>query len=117
MAKLPPSFSIQANPIRSAISEGRTEDAKRLAAELLRKGTADKVVQGLAAELLRPPKRQRGRRKSLPRFWFEIGEVFHDLRRDGLSYEDSIEAAAEQFGFSERHVQRAVAFYDDIGPD
>jgi hypothetical protein len=112
MVPLPRGFSLQANPIRSALSEGRTEDAKRLTAEILRTGKADHVVQGIAADLLRPPKRAPGRQKSLPRFWFEIGEVFHDLRRDGLSFEEATEAAAEQFGFSERHIRNAVSFYD-----
>ncbi|WJR68148.1 hypothetical protein QTA58_05150 [Neorhizobium sp. CSC1952] len=112
MAKLPPSFSLQAIEIRAALNEGRTEDAKRMVVELLRAGKADRVVQGIAADLLKPPKRGRGRRKALPQFWYDIGSAFHQMRDEGRRYEDSIAELAERFGFSESHVRNCIAVFD-----
>ncbi|TAT97902.1 hypothetical protein ELI49_29675 (plasmid) [Rhizobium ruizarguesonis] len=57
MAKLPDGFSLQALPIESALAEGRTEDAKTAVVAILLTGKADKVVQRLAAEMIKPPKR------------------------------------------------------------
>ncbi|MGO6816329.1 hypothetical protein ACCS67_15785 [Rhizobium brockwellii] len=112
MAKLPPSFSSQAVPIQAALSEGRTEDAKRMVIELLRTGIADRVVQAIAADLIRPPKRRRGRQKTLPQYWFDIGEDFHHLRGNGRGYEETLAELATKYGFSESHIRNAVAEYD-----
>ncbi|KQS80429.1 hypothetical protein ASG25_02120 [Rhizobium sp. Leaf384] len=112
MAKLPDDFSLQAFPIESAISEGRTEDARRLLVEILLTGNASKVTQKLAAEMLSPKPRKRGRRKTLRQYWFEIGEHFHDLRRRGAKYEDAMRITAEKFCYSEGHVKNAVSEFD-----
>jgi hypothetical protein len=108
MAPMPKGFSVQASPIKAALSEGRTEDAKTLLVDILRAGKADYVVQGLAADMLRPPKRARGRKPALPRHWLDIGEEFHWLRDDGVRYEDALRQLAEKFGYSETHVRKAV---------
>jgi len=113
MAKLPDGFSVQAIPIESALAEGRTEDARTAIVELLRMGKADKVVQRLAAEMIRPPKRARGRRQALTRHWIEIGEQFHLLRDEGVKYEDALRRVSEKFGYSETHIRKAVAEYDE----
>lgn len=113
MAPLPKGFSLQALPVERAISEGRSEDAKTLIIELLRAGKADRIVQGLAADMLRPPKRPRGRQKTLPKFWIEIGEEFGWLRADGVKYEEALTRLAEKFGYSETTIRTAVAFYED----
>jgi hypothetical protein len=113
MAKLPDGFSMRAVPIRAALSEGRTEDARTAIVELLRAGKADKVVQRLAADLLKPTKRGRGRRKSLPRHWYEIGEEFGLLRDDGVKCEDARQQVARKFGYSETHVRKAIATYEN----
>ncbi|MBX5017531.1 MULTISPECIES: hypothetical protein [Rhizobium] len=112
MAKLPEGFSVQAIPIRSALAEGRTEDAKTEVVRLLLTGKADKIVQRLAAEMIRPPKRGRGRRSALTRHWHEIGEEYHQLREAGVKYEDALRIASEKFGYSETHVRNAIADYD-----
>lgn len=111
MPRLPPGFSLQAIPIRAALSEGRTADAETLVAEILRAGSADRVVQQIAAEMIKPPKRARGRRKALPQHWLEIGEQFEWLRADGVKYEDALAQLATKFGYSETHVRTAVATY------
>jgi hypothetical protein len=112
MAKLPDDFSLQALPIESALSEGRTEDARRLLVEALLRGKADRVVQKLAADMLSPKPRKRGRQKTLRQYWFEIGEHFHDLRRHGAKYEDAMRMTAKKFCFSESHVRAAVSEFD-----
>jgi hypothetical protein len=113
MAKLPPSFSLQAVPIKAAISEGRIEDAKRLVVDLLRAGKADKVVQGIAADLIRPGKRLPGRPKTLPQFWIEIGEDFHRMREAGVRYETVLAELGAKYGFSESHIRNCIATYDN----
>ena len=112
MAKLPSSFSLQAIPVRAALSEGRTADAVTLLVDILRAGNADAVFQRIAADLLRPSKQKRGRKKSLPRHWHEIGEQFHWMRDDGVRYEDALRRLADRFGYSETHIRTAVATYD-----
>ncbi|RWE49273.1 MAG: hypothetical protein EOS79_07600 [Mesorhizobium sp.] len=112
MAPLPKGYSLQAAPIKAALSEGRTEDAKTLVVAILRSGKADCVVQGLAADLLKPPPRLRGRRPALTRHWFEIGEQFHWLRDDGVKYEDAMRQLSEKFGYSETHIRKAVSEFD-----
>jgi hypothetical protein len=113
MAKLPDGFSVQAIPVEAALAEGRTEDAKTAIIKILMSGKADRVVQRLAAEMIRPPKRKRGRRPALVRHWLEIGEEFHQQRDHGTKYEDALQATADKFGYSETHVRKAVAEYDE----
>ncbi|MBB3562348.1 hypothetical protein FHX06_003679 [Rhizobium sp. BK512] len=113
MAKLPPSFSLQAIDIRSALSQGRTEDARRMVIELLLAGKADRVVQGIAADLLKPAKRSAGRPKALPAFWIEIGEDFHQMREAGVRYDTVLSELGAKYGFSESHIRNAISTYDD----
>ncbi|MEW9614915.1 hypothetical protein AB3G45_13905 [Shinella sp. S4-D37] len=113
MARLPDGFSLQALPIEAALSEGRTEDAKTAIVALLKAGTADKVVQRLAAEMIKPPKRKRGRQKAHTRYWFDIGEEFHSLRGRGEKYEDVLLLLSKKFCHSESHIRKAVAEYNE----
>ncbi|MGO7185942.1 hypothetical protein ACCT14_32025 [Rhizobium brockwellii] len=113
MAKLPDGFSLQALPIESALAEGRTEDAKTAIVAILLTGKADKVVQRIAAEMIKPPKRKRGRKPALARHWLEIGEEFRLLRDDGVKYDDALRLLSAKFGYSETHVRKAVAEYDE----
>ncbi|MBP0439091.1 hypothetical protein [Tianweitania sediminis] len=85
--------------------------------EILRSGAADAVVQGIAADLIKPPKQSRGRRKSLPKHWLEIGEEFHHLRDEGVRYEEVLILLAEKYGRSETHVRTAVATFDRAKED
>lgn len=118
MAPLPKSFSLQAVPIKAALSEGRTEDAKTMVCDLLRAGKADAVVQGLAADLLKPAKRGRGRQKALPWRWLDIAEHFREMREDdGLLYEDALRLTAERFGRSESHVRTCITTYESAKED
>lgn len=113
MARLPPGFSIQAGPIQAALSEGRTPDAKRLICEILLAGKADAVVQKLAAEMILPPSRPRGRKKALTRHWYEIGEEFHHLRGNGVKYDETHLQIAQKYKCSVSHVRKAVREYDE----
>ena len=114
MPKLPPGLiSAQASPIAAALSEGRTEDARRMLVELLLEGKADRSSQKLAAQMLRPQRKGRGRPKTLPAHWYDIATCFHDLRDGGRSYEDALRTTAERFGYGETHVRKCVADYDD----
>jgi len=112
MAPLPKGFSLAALPIQSALSEGRTEDAKRLICEILEAGKADSVVQQMAAKMIKPVKRRRGKPKADPKYWFEIGEEFHHLRDHGSKYEDALAALQSKWGYSETHVRNAIRLFD-----
>ncbi|MNV68536.1 hypothetical protein D3C71_1613970 [compost metagenome] len=111
MAKLPEGFSLQAMPIEAALAEGRDEDAKQAIFEILSSGTADRVTQRLAAEMLKPPKRKRGRRKELPKHWYLIATRYLHLQSQGVKYDDLIETLEKEFRFSERHILNALAEY------
>jgi hypothetical protein len=80
--------------------------------EILRSGKADAVVQKIAADMLKPPKRNRGRQKTQPQFWYEIGQDFHERRDIGVKYEDAIRLTSDRFCFSESHVRNAIEYYD-----
>lgn len=112
MAPFPKGLSLQAMPIQSAIAEGRTADAVTLLVDILRAGNADGTTQGLAADLLKPAQRRRGRKSAQTRHWYEIGEQFHRLRRDSIRYEDALRLLAQKFGYSETHIRKAVAEFD-----
>lgn len=111
MARLPDGFSLQALPIEAALAEGRTEDAKTAICEILNSGRADAVVQKLAASLIKPPKRKRGRQKALTRHWFEIGEEFHAMRSVGVLYEDALLKLSATFGYAETTIRKAIKEY------
>lgn len=117
MAKLPDSFSLQAIPIRSALQEGRTEDARTIVFDLLRRGQADKVVQSLAAAMLKPAPRKRGRPKALPAHWHDIGSMFDRLRDEGIPYEIALSDVAKRFGYSETHVRNCIEVYERAQAD
>lgn len=113
MPKLPDTFSLQAISIRSALQEGRIEDARTLVVDLLRAGQADRAVQALAADMLKPTPRKRGRPKALPQHWYEIGMMFDRLRDDGESYEIALAEVANHFGYSETHARNCVEVYEN----
>jgi hypothetical protein len=113
MAKLPDGFSLQVLPIESALAEGRTEDAKTAIVEILLTGKADKVVQRLAAEMIKPPMRKRGRKPALARHWLDIGEQFYSMRTDGVKYEKALLILSKKFGYSETHIRKAIAEYNE----
>lgn len=117
MAKLPDTFSLQAIPIHTAISEGRTEDAKTLIVAILSEGRADKVVQRIAASMIKGPKAKRGRKTSLPRHWLDIGPDFHSMRENGERYDDVLRELAKRYGYSETHIRKAVALYNQAIED
>lgn len=85
--------------------------------DLLRAGKADKVVQSIAAEMIKPPKRPPGRPKTLPAFWIEIGEDFYRMREAGVRYDTVLSELVAKYGFSETHIRNALAVYDDVDED
>ncbi len=119
MAPLPKSFSIPAIPIRSAISEGRVEEAMQKIAQILESGKADPAIQMLAAEWIltvgiKPgdAKALRNGAAALPSDWYDIAEVVNRLRDDGSTYAHAVAETANSFGYSERHVQKCYALWN-----
>jgi hypothetical protein len=116
MAPLPKTFSVAAQPIAAAISEGRAEDALHALVRQLKTGGADRAVQALAARWiatlgLRPgdAKALRGGRKELPKEWLDIGEMVAGLQDGGETYEKAVAKTAKHFGYTERHIQKCTA--------
>lgn len=119
MAPLPKNFSIPAIPIRSAISEGRVDEAMQKLTAILETGEADSAIQMLAAEWIltvgiKPgdAKALRNGAAALPDEWCDIAEVVTQLRDEGMPYADAVAEAAVRFGYSERHVQRCYALWN-----
>lgn len=115
MKKLPRPFSIQANRIETAISDGRAEDVLYELVDILRKGKADKATQVIAANwieviALRPgdAKALRGGRDAFPKEWLAISEMVVLLQAEGKTYAAAVGETARHFGYSERHVQKCV---------
>lgn len=113
MAKLPP-FDWRAQEVSALLDEGRTKEAKRRVAQMLRDGVATPKVQAIAAEMLEPPSRGRGRPKAkFPAHWYEIGVAVENMRCDGMTYDNAILKAAEDFRKDPETVRRAEKFYRD----
>lgn len=116
MAPLQKPFSVAAQPIAAAISEGRAEDALHGLVRQLETGAADKAVQALAARWIatlgvRPgdAKALRGGRKELPKEWLDVAEMVVGLQDDGQTYEKAVAKTAKHFGYTDRHIQKCVA--------
>jgi hypothetical protein len=112
MAPLPRPFSIKEQRIRAALSQGRLEDAKTAVIELLRAGKASRSIQSIAADMLRPEARKRGRQKADPQHWYDIADMFNLLRSEGISYESAMVKVAEKFGYSETHVRNSITLHE-----
>lgn len=115
MAKLPP-MSRHADAIRNALSEGRERDAVKYAIEQLRAGESHQLFLNAVADLLTPKPSRRGAGRppqKYPPHWLEIGEGFDDLRYKGSPIGAAYTALAEQFGQSEKRIERTVKFYRD----
>jgi hypothetical protein len=113
MAKLPP-MDWRAQEVRGLLNEGRTKEAKRRVAAILRDGHATAQVQAIAAEMLEPPSRGRGRPKAkLPSHWYEIGTTVENMRYDGMTYDNAILKAADDFRKDPETIRRADKFYRD----
>lgn len=113
MAPLPSSFSLKAIPIRSAISEGRAEEAMQKLTQILETGKADAAIQMLAAEWilaigLKPgdAKALRKGAAALPDDWYDISEMVMQLRDQGMKFADAIAETARHYDYSERYVER-----------
>lgn len=117
MAKIPPSVSLRALPIKSALQEGRTQEAKRLILTHLRDGTADQVIQGLAADLIEAKPKARGGQKTLPEYWYEISEDYRYLRSDGNTRRASIDHLLKKWGYSETHLRNCLKIRDRAEDD
>ena len=120
MAPLPRSFSIQANRIENAISDGRAGDVIHELVDILRKGKADKATQRIAANwieaiALRPGDATalRGGRDAFPREWLDLSEMVARLQAEGKTYAAAVDETARHFGYSERHIQRCVALRNE----
>ena len=116
MAPLPRPFSRQAHVIKSAISEGRAEEAMHKLVHALRAEADSKAIRFLAADWiervgLRPgdAKALRKGNKALREDWSDISDMHGKLMDKGMMYKAAAESTAIHFGCSVRHVEKCVA--------
>ncbi|MCA1365943.1 hypothetical protein I6F15_00770 [Bradyrhizobium sp. BRP14] len=109
MVKL--SFCSKTAELRAMAYDGRSEEARRKAIELLRAGYSHKLFLAFVADLLDPPVKGRGAPSRPPREWLDIGDDYENLRDDGRSHQDALMDLAEKYSVAERTVERAVAIY------
>lgn len=111
MPKIDFEYSSRAGPIEAALSEGRDEDARLQIVKLLRAGDVDDVILRMAADMLDPPPRPRGRPKAtLRRHWNKIAEEFYHLR-SSMKYAEALESVAKSSATSETHVRECIRLY------
>jgi hypothetical protein len=95
-----------------AVHEGRMEDAKRIAIELLlHRGDR---LSCIAAGLLMPGKQsgKRGpKKRTVPKHWLEIGKGFDLMRRAGFRRDAAIKKLIEEYGYKHRTLEATLAFY------
>lgn len=116
MAPLPRGYidGLQSDAAKVALSEGRRADAVTLVVAILRAGTANAVTQRLAADLLMPPPRGRGRPKALTQYWYEIGDAFYHLLANGVEPADAQRKLMAKFKKSRSHIRKAVLDFDEV---
>lgn len=77
----------------------------------LEAGCADDQVQWIAAQMLKPKERRRGRPSHPPKAWIDIGTAFECALDDGKTFEVAREHIAAQFNVSESHAENALRTY------
>jgi predicted Zn-dependent protease len=123
MAPLPKAFSVKANAISMAISEGRTEEAMQKLIDALVAPQDDRAVRNLAAEWIAKiglpggaAKKLRGGHPELLEDWLLISEMVQDLK-SRMTYAAATAEAAAHFKCSERHVQKCVAEWNRVNAE
>ncbi len=112
MAELRFTFDAKAFAIECMINEGRKADALTAICEQLRAG-ASLSVQKLAADFLLPSARKKGRPKTNPKHWLEIGDKFNLMLDDGKTWETILVHLSAKYGYSESQIRRAKKVYDE----
>lgn len=121
MAKLPETFSVKAVAIKSAISEGRVEEAMQKLTQILETGKADGAIQKLAANWILSvglkdgdAKALRGGARTSLSEWCDISDMVLLAQSDGRTYREAVEMAAKHFDYSMRHVEKCVALRNKV---
>lgn len=111
MAKLPP-IDDDANAITWMMQEGRTDDAKAYAVDLLGRGAAGPMAQVVIAELFAVRPRPANRPiTSAPKHWYEIALAVEDLLDQGTGKEEALRQGGEKFRMSRNHARRCWDIY------
>lgn len=123
MAKLPPHMSFDAIEIGGMIAEGRAEDAMYQIVSILQAGKADAGTQKLAAKWIETlgikagdAKALRGSAPALPKEWRAIIDMVESLTPQKTKSE-AVQAAADHFGYSDRHVYNCIDWYEQATID
>lgn len=111
MAKI--NFCARTAELRIKTNDGRHEEARREAIELLRDGYATRPFLAFVAELLDPQKRGRGQPARPPMHWIEIAQDFHELVDAGSTREQALFEVSERFNCSVETARRGVRIYDE----
>lgn len=121
MAPLPRPFSLNADPIETAISEGRAEEAMQKLIFALRSKEDDCAVRWLAAEWIErvglpggAAKKLRKGRNALHEDWLEISQMFTRLQEEGATFAAARAQVSTYFGCSERHVETCMADWNRV---
>jgi uncharacterized coiled-coil protein SlyX len=113
MAKLPFICPV-ALEVQAALDERRIPDAKRIAAEHLRRGYHSQEFLNIVAKMLQVKVQSgvRGPKRKKPPHWLEIGNDFQELRDAGDSYEIACVKLAKKYGCSEGTIRTTRAFFE-----
>jgi hypothetical protein len=92
----------------NAIGEGRHDYARKVLASYLRAGITNREFLNLAADMLDPPKKGRGRPKAqIPRWHIEIAQFYEVMKKDGIGpRSERIKRLGKMFKMSGRSVER-----------
>lgn len=122
MAKMPPYLGWE---VQSMLDEGRSPDAKRIAADYLRQIAVDPSLAEFmgpeffdaVAQIIDPKDRSKtggAPKKSAPPKWYEIGIAYDDLRERDERREVAIESLAKRFKKSKRSIETALSYFNKI---
>lgn len=114
-ALLPNEFCPVAVMVRSALKEGRRDDAIKIAMSNLREGYKSSSLFNAIEEMLRTPdvKRSSKNRQIYPSYWYEIGIDYDILRAKGLSFQESVAQLEEKYAMSDKTICLRIKCWEE----
>jgi len=112
--------SLVAHKARQLLDDGYRDEATELVQKHLRSSAyiSAPAFLSLVADLLDKPKKGRGRPKTTPERWYEIGLSYHSLRGEGLTYEDAVQRLVESKHASASKIERTLRYFAErMGSD
>lgn len=104
--------------LKQMMSAGHYDEARRQIEILKRQGHSSPELDELLRDIERQKSHKQNRRgrpsHARPIKWMEIGQRFGQLRREGMTYAEALEAAMDACRVSRSVVERGLKHFNDV---